>query len=118
MIYHIISKEEWQEAKKQGEYLPLSLEKDGFIHCSDLDQVEGVANNLYEGEDDLLLLAIDENEVDPEIVYEDLYDLGEKFPHIYGPLNTETVTDAVEFSVPASGEGKFRIEEIEDKLED
>ena len=118
MIYHIIKKEEWQEAKKQGEYRPLSLEKDGFIHCSDWDQVEGVANNLYEGEDDLLLLVIDENEVEPEIVYEDLYDLGEKFPHIYGTLDTEAVIDAVEFSVPASGKGKFIIEEIEGALAD
>jgi len=118
MIYHIIEKEEWQEAKKRGEYRPLSLEKDGFIHCSDLEHVEGVANNLYEGEDDLLLLAIDENEAKPEIIYEDLYDLGEKFPHVYGPLNAEAVTDAVEFSVPASDKGKFIIEEIEGALAD
>ena len=118
MIYHIIKKEEWQGAKKQGEYRPLSLENDGFIHCSDLEQVEGVANNLYEGENDLLLLAIHENEVKPEIVYEDLYELGEKFPHIYSPLNTDAVIDSVEFSFPASGEGKFRIEEIEGALAD
>ena len=118
MIYHIIEKEEWQEIKKSGEYEPYSLEKDGFIHCSDLDQVEGVANNLYEGEDALLLLVIDENKVESEIVYEDLYDMGEKYPHIYGSLKTETVTNTVEFSVPADGEGRFSIEEITEKLAD
>lgn len=116
MIYHIVERESWEKAKSSGKYHPYSLKKDGFIHCSDLEQVEGVANNLYEGEDELLLLAIDEERVAAKVVYEDLYDLGEEYPHIYGPLDVEAVTKAVEFSVPADGEGKFRLEEIEGRL--
>jgi uncharacterized protein (DUF952 family) len=33
--------------------------------------------------------------VKPEIRYEDLYDAGQEFPHIYGPLNLDAVVDVL-----------------------
>lgn len=91
MIYHIISQSEWNRAKQQEIYEPESLKKDSFIHCSTEQQVSRVANSLYQGHDHLLVLAIDEQEVEHEVIYEDLYELNEEFPHIYGPLNVNAV---------------------------
>ncbi|HOO33984.1 MAG TPA: DUF952 domain-containing protein [Thermotogota bacterium] len=97
MIVHVIKKEKWEAAKKEGIYRNESLEKEGFIHCSLENQVCKVADSHYKGQKDLLLLYIDENKVKPEVVYEDLYNLNEDYPHIYGALNLDSVAKAVDF---------------------
>ncbi|MEZ4515410.1 MAG: DUF952 domain-containing protein [Chloroflexota bacterium] len=48
---------------------------------------------------------IDPERVSPEIVYEDCYETGQVFPHIYGPLIPEAVVAVVDF--PANTEGRF-----------
>jgi len=83
------------------------LENDGFIHCSDIDQVIEVADNLFEGEKDLVILCIDEERVDPELVYEDCYDSGEEYPHIYGPIDTDAVLEVYKFE--RNKEGGFKL---------
>lgn len=42
-----------------------------------------------------------------EVVYEDCYETGTKFPHIYGPLNLEAVLGVVDF--PANADGSFSL---------
>ncbi len=83
------------------------MENDGFIHCSDIDQVIEVADNLFEGEKDLVILCIDEERVDPELVYEDCYDSGEEYPHIYGPIDTDAVLEVYKFE--RNKEGGFKL---------
>lgn len=95
-ILHIINNNEW--SKTDGSYHPESLASDGFIHCSTKDQVIEVANFLYKGQNDLVLLCIDSNRVTSPIKYEDLYEAGEDYPHIYGPLNTNAVFKVVNFT--------------------
>ncbi|SMF83024.1 Uncharacterized conserved protein, DUF952 family [Paenibacillus uliginis N3/975] len=97
MIMHILSYPAWRQTLQDGEYAPASLEKEGFIHCSKPDQVVDVANSIYKGQTGLFLMFIDEEKVESNIVYEDLYELGKLFPHIYGPLNLDAVTQIVEF---------------------
>lgn len=108
MIYHIISMKAWTEARQQGVYEPPSLHTDKFIHCSTEDQVSGVANTLYKGAADLLVLGIQEDDVDAEMVYEDLYDLHQLFPHIYGRLNLNAVHKIYRFEPDANGVFAFR----------
>lgn len=91
MILHIIRNQEWQLAQQLGIYKNHSLEEEGFIHCSNENQVCKVANNLYKEEKDVLLLYIDEKKLVSKVVYEDLYQLGEKYPHVYGPINLDAV---------------------------
>jgi uncharacterized protein (DUF952 family) len=43
MILHIISKENWDQAQEVGEYRGDTLQTEGFIHCSEIDQVIEVA---------------------------------------------------------------------------
>lgn len=102
-ITHIVESEKWEKAKKLGYYKHESLSKEGFIHCSSPQQVLKIANSLYKGQENLLLLLIDERKVKPEIKWEDLYDLKELYPHIYGVLNMDSVINIYEFKPRSDG---------------
>jgi uncharacterized protein (DUF952 family) len=88
-LFHLAEPRAWAGAT--DEYAPASLEAEGFIHCSTREQLSRTARELYTDRNDLILLTIDPGEVSSQIVYEDLYDLGEEFPHIYGPISTSAV---------------------------
>ncbi len=96
-LFHITSVKEWLAAQSQGEFITSSLAKEGFIHCSLAQQVLGVANFKYRDRTDLILLEIDENKVKEPVKYEDLYNLNEDYPHIYGPLNLDAVVRILPF---------------------
>ena len=104
MILHIIRNQEWQLAKQSGSYKNKSLEEEGFIHCSNENQVCKVADTLYKDEEDVLLLYIDETKLMSKVVYEDLYQLGEKYPHVYGPINLDAVVKVEPFLKDENGE--------------
>jgi len=104
-ILHIATQSAWRDAQQAGSYTGDTLTTDGFIHCALPKQVIAVANTLFHGRKDLLLLHIDANRVQADIRYEDLYDSGEDYPHIYGPLNLAAVIEVVAF-VPGA-DGKF-----------
>ncbi len=104
MIAHITTKKNWNNAKDIGEYKPESLKDDGFIHCSNIDQIIKIANQNFKDRENLVLLLINENQLNSEVVYEDLYESGEKYPHIYGPLNTDAVQKVYDFKPDSNGE--------------
>ena len=108
-IYHIATASDWAQAQAAGEYTTSTrgrtLAEEGFIHCSTADQVAEVANMVYQGVPDLLLLAIDTGRVRPEIRLEQVAGSAEPFPHIYGPLNLDAVVEARRFE-PGPG-GRF-----------
>ena len=106
IIYHITRREDWDQAKAAGEYTVPSLENEGFIHASTLEQVVDTANRYYRGQTELVLLAIDTNQSKAEVRFDPVYLHGEeqKFPHIYGPLNINAVVDVLEFSPQPGGD--------------
>jgi len=104
MILHIIRKQDWQSAKQLGLYKNKSLEEEGFIHCSNENQVCKVADTLYKDEEDVLLLYIEEKKLKSKVVYEDLYQLDEKYPHVYGPINLDAVVKVEPFLKDENGE--------------
>jgi uncharacterized protein (DUF952 family) len=112
IILHIIARGEWETAVSHPPYAPPSLASEGFIHCSTLEQVLLPANSLYRGRADLLLLCLDEARIAADVVYEDCYESGIEFPHIYGPLNLEAVVAIVEF--PCQADGSFRLPSLND----
>ncbi len=103
MITHITSERRWEKARKEGVYKSKSLTTEGFIHCSGLDQVVDLANYLFRGQKGLVLLAINEKKVEAKIEFEDLFDSGELYPHIYGPLNIDAVEGVYEFNPNPDG---------------
>ena len=112
MIYHMTHKSEWEEARKNGYYLPTRFTEDGFIHASTALQVLDTANRRYKADTELVLLAIDESKVPSRIVYEDLSNRGEKHPHIYGQLPIEAVVRV--YPLLPSVDGNF--EKLPDEL--
>jgi uncharacterized protein (DUF952 family) len=107
MIYHIAAREDWDTAKVTGEYTTVSLQSEGFIHCSTAGQVQATANRFFRGRQDLVLLNIDEKKVSAEIKYENLEGGKDLFPHIYGPLPIEAIIRTLDLT--PNPDGFFRI---------
>jgi uncharacterized protein (DUF952 family) len=107
IILHIIHINDWAVALMRGQYSGNTLESEGFIHCSTPQQVLIPANAMFRGQTDLMLLCIDPALVQARLVYEDCYDSGMAFPHIYGPLNLNAVRAAIPF--PPNEDGTFSL---------
>ena len=105
MILHITTRKQWEDANLIGTYSDSSLEDEGFIHCSTQAQILRTANSYYHGRSGLLLLCISSSRVKAPIVFEDSYQKGESYPHIYGPLNLDAVVAVFDF--PADRNGLF-----------
>ena len=97
VILHIAYRAQWARGQAEGAYRAESLATQGFIHTSRPHQLLRVANAIFRGQRDLVLLYIDANAVSAEIKYEAPPGSREAFPHIYGPLNTDAVIKVVGF---------------------
>ena len=95
IIYHITSIEKWEHAKQKGFYEAPSLHTEGFIHCSDAEQVQGVLERYYAGKTELLKLVIDTEKLSAPLKYELAPSVNENFPHVYGAINLEAVVNVV-----------------------
>ncbi len=103
-LLRIIGADEFEAARQAGVF-ELGLETDGFIHLSSRDQVLTPANIWYVGRTDLSLLVIDESKLTSQVVREPGTGTDELFPHLYGPLNLDAITEVVPF--PPNDEGTF-----------
>jgi glutathione S-transferase len=110
-IYHITTVGEWERALRDGEYTmstrDRTLAEEGFIHASTAEQVAPVANMFYKGLPGLVVLTIDASKVKPAIRYERVPGSGQLFPHVYGPLNTNAVVEAVRLEPDPDGDYSF-----------
>lgn len=100
MIFHLAEQSTWESGPP---YLPDSLQAEGFIHCSTAKQLLGVANTRYSGRDDLVLVTIDPNNLSAPLVYEDCYESGQRFPHIYGTIDVDAVVGVEPFQPLSDG---------------
>ena len=103
-LYFLITKEDWESSKLTSEYRARSLDDQGFTHCSeDEAQVLRVANRLFMGRRDMLVLELDADRlISP--VKRDPSRSGEIYPHIYGPLNIDSVVRVRCLLTDAGGE--------------
>lgn len=97
-IYHITTKKEWETAVLNNEYQPLAFAKEGFIHCCIERQIEGVLDRFYKGQTKLVQLKIEKKKVQRPVLFELAQDLNELFPHIYGPLNLDSVLEVTDLN--------------------
>ncbi|MCK6074689.1 DUF952 domain-containing protein [Paenibacillus silvae] len=102
IIVHALPRTDWESALVNGTYRG-SLEKEGFIHCSPIEKIASVANYNFRGVQGLIILCIDESKVKSEIRWEDLYNEGREYPHIYGELNLDSVIKTVDFEPDENG---------------
>jgi uncharacterized protein (DUF952 family) len=107
-IYHLALREEWRAASEVGaayrrSTLGASLDDEGFIHCSFADQVQTIADLVYRGGHDVVLLEIDTRRLHAEVRVESLDGREPKFPHIYGPLPVDAVVQVTDVLIGADG---------------
>jgi uncharacterized protein (DUF952 family) len=112
MIAHIVNRRDWVRALGCGTYAHDSLRAEEFIHCSTLAQVVDTANRFYRGQDDLVVLCIEESRLNAELKYEaPTMQRGKSadalFPHLYGELNLDAVVRVV--ALPCEADGSFRL---------
>ena len=102
-ILHITTDADWATAQSDGELVTPSLDEEGFIHCSTFAQLEATANRIFRGSGDLLLLEVDVEQLTAPLKWERATDVGEEFPHIYGPLNLDAVVGTQTLPEAADG---------------
>jgi glutathione S-transferase len=111
LIYHIAFAADWDQAQRDGQYTMSTrgrtLAEQGFIHAGTAHQVASVANAIYRGSRELLILVINPSRVKSEIRYEQVSGSDDLFPHIYGPLNVDAVIETRLFEPDADGRFSF-----------
>lgn len=90
-IYHITTQAEWDAASRLGIYEAAALKHEGFIHCSQEEQIPGVLERYFKGKTNLVKLVIDTDKLTSRWLYEWSPSIADTFPHIYGPINTTAV---------------------------
>ena len=95
IIFHVTTAAEWNKGKQQGSYTSASLEEEGFIHCSQQHQVEGVLERYFEGQTGLVKLVVDTDKLTSKYVFDWSPSMADTFPHIYGPINIDAVIEIV-----------------------
>ena len=96
-IYHLTLLEVWEMAVEAGSYetstREASLAEVGFIHASFAEQLATTAARFYGDvpSSELIVLEIDPSRLTAPVLVE-ASSGGERFPHIYGPLNLDAVT--------------------------
>ena len=96
IIYHVTGRQEWEEARRKGFYAAPSLYSEGFIHCSEERQVQGVLERFFAGREALVKLVIETERLRVPLQYDLAPSVNEVFPHLYGPLNLDAVLRADE----------------------
>ncbi len=107
-ILHITERATWDAAAQAAEYRMstrgVSLEQEGFIHCSLPHQLRAVAEAVYADTGDLVVLVIDTARLPCPVRYEGA-EGGEQYPHVYGPVPTSSVTRVI----PVGRDGRGRL---------
>lgn len=106
-IYHICSRDEWEQGKAAGRYVGSSQDiADGFIHCSGPQQLAASAAKHRAGQDGLLLVALDPGLLGAALRWEPARG-GQLFPHIYGPMAFDAVIAVTDLPLGADGKHIF-----------
>ena len=101
-IFKIIEKEEWQIAKQSGTYRGSAKDiEDGYIHFSEEDQLPETLKKHYSNKENLILLKVNAFKLE-HLVWENASN-GDMYPHLYSPLDANTVVREFELFVNENG---------------
>ena len=97
-LFHVALGPNWDAVRDGGEYRfstgNATLDEIGFIHACFADQVEGVVlAHLAPDAEAPVVLVIDEEKLAAPVRIEHAADAGDFFPHIYGPLPIDAVSN-------------------------
>jgi uncharacterized protein (DUF952 family) len=92
--YKILTAGQWAGWQDRGVFTgaPIDIE-DGYIHLSSADQVAETAAKHFAGLSDLVLVEVDLDALGDSVKWEPSRG-GQLFPHVYGVIPLDVVTDA------------------------
>jgi uncharacterized protein (DUF952 family) len=89
LIYKILPSPLWRSAEQAGVFTGAPVDMaDGYIHFSTGTQARETAAKHFTGQDDLLLVAVDDAVLGAALKYEPSRG-GALFPHLYGTLDVK-----------------------------
>jgi uncharacterized protein (DUF952 family) len=91
LIFKIFHRSQWADLRANGTTpgAPIDL-ADGYIHFSTLDQAAETAAKHFAGADDLMLVAVEADDLGEALKWEPSRG-GALFPHLYAPLQLSQV---------------------------
>ena len=93
-IYHLISRQ-GLDAQSDSEFIldDANLAA-GFIHCCTAEQLSGVIDRYFPGDNsNLMVVELNPDALSEELLWEPATDSDGLFPHIYGPINRDAMID-------------------------
>jgi uncharacterized protein (DUF952 family) len=104
LLFKICDRLVWHEAERAGVFTGADADlRDGYIHFSTADQVVETAARHFAAHDDLVIVAVEADELGAALVWEPSRG-GALFPHLYGPLPLTAVLWVK--PLPRSGDGR------------
>ncbi len=108
-IYLLMTAEEIAHARTTGQWESASLPVEGFIHASPANQLKRVADKYYQQKHDVQIVCVRTDLLRSELRWEPA--AGSLYPHIYGPLNFNSVVDIV--PTQRNEDGTFLIPQLD-----
>src|SRR5690349_22713570 len=110
VLYKVLRESEWREAQTRGIVVgsPDDL-RDGFIHLSTREQLEGTLLRHFAGESGLIALEIAADRVGADLKWESSRG-GALFPHLYGVLPLDAVVRTITLAPPHASADREHIE--------
>ena len=106
-LYKIVAAAHWRAAEHDGIFRGSGADlRDGYIHFSTAAQVEETAARHFAGQDDLLLVSVDDVRLGAALKWEP--SRGDAlFPHLYGELPLTAVAKVERLILLPGGRHKF-----------
>ena len=107
VIYHMCPAEAWVAAAGAGSYDGTEDDRrDGFIHFSTAAQLRESARRHRAGQAGLVLVVVEADRLGERLRWEKSR-AGALFPHLYGTLSPEEVSEVVPLPLGPDGEHVF-----------
>jgi uncharacterized protein (DUF952 family) len=71
------------------------ISKRRFVHCCSEEQLQTVMKKHFQQHENLVKLVIDPTRLTQKLQYDKVEGEDSEYPHVYGPINIEAVTQIV-----------------------
>lgn len=117
ILFHVAKQNDYYKSLSTGFYGEFSIKKDGFVHCSTVENLVEVANdNLKMIQEKLIILCIETEKLKSKVKWEKRGTKGIEFPHVYGMINLDAVIKTINFLKDKNGDFYLPVELMEYKF--
>lgn len=103
-IYKILRATEWQQASANTAYAGSADDlRDGFIHFSTGEQLQGTLDKYYRGEKQVCIAAFESQQFSEDMLRWEPSRGGDLFPHLYATLNVQLAVTNTFADIPNDG---------------